>query len=107
MSDLNSIVSAHSHLKLVDSGEINSRGQIVGLAIQRTTGEFLAFLATPCDEHHPETAGCADDATSDSGAQDTTSVRPDLIRTETIRNLHRRLMNHRLIHIPGRTSPAE
>ena len=46
MTDLNNLTD--SPLRMVDAGAINSRGEIVGLAIHKKTGAFLAFLAIPC-----------------------------------------------------------
>ena len=40
---------------------INSRGEIVGLAVQNSTGALRAFLLTPCG---PGDAGCGDSAAS-------------------------------------------
>jgi probable HAF family extracellular repeat protein len=48
MTDLNTLIPADSPLFLIEaSGTINSRGQIAGAALQTTTGEVHAFLATP------------------------------------------------------------
>ncbi len=47
MIDLNSVVPANSPLSLMLGVTINSDGVIVGLAQQKSTGEFHGFLATP------------------------------------------------------------
>jgi probable HAF family extracellular repeat protein len=48
MTDLNSLIPAGSPLFLLcASGGINSRGQIAGFALEISTGEVHAFLATP------------------------------------------------------------
>ncbi len=47
MTDLNTLIPADSSLFLLEANSINSRGMIVGIAAQTTTGELHAFLATP------------------------------------------------------------
>jgi probable HAF family extracellular repeat protein len=46
MTDLNALIPAHSPLKLLVAESINSRGDIVGLAVT-SIGEAHGFLATP------------------------------------------------------------
>ena len=60
MTDLNSVVPADTSLDIVDPSGINSRGEIVGLAIEKATGQLHAFLAIPCDEEHADKEGCED-----------------------------------------------
>jgi probable HAF family extracellular repeat protein len=57
MTDLNAL-TADPSLRAVDPIAINSRGQIVGVALQTSTGEAHAFLAIPCDDDHPNVDGC-------------------------------------------------
>ena len=47
MYDLNSLIAGQSPLYLLHGFGINSRGQIVGFALQTSTGDVHAFLATP------------------------------------------------------------
>ena len=47
MADLNTLVPADSPLYLLVPFDINSRGAIVGCALERSTGEIHALLATP------------------------------------------------------------
>ncbi|HSY98025.1 MAG TPA: hypothetical protein VK788_00900 [Terriglobales bacterium] len=47
MTDLNSLIPAHSSLHLVIAFAINDNGVIVGQAVQKRTGAIHAFLATP------------------------------------------------------------
>jgi probable HAF family extracellular repeat protein len=48
MTDLNTLIPPDSPLYLIDSsGTINDQGQIAGYALQVSTGEVHAFLATP------------------------------------------------------------
>jgi len=51
MTNLNSLFPNDS-LRAVDPFAVNARGQIVGVAIQKNTGEPHAFLATPYGEDH-------------------------------------------------------
>jgi probable HAF family extracellular repeat protein len=47
MTDMNDLIPANSPLLLLFAAGINSRGEIVGYGIQKSTGETHAFLATP------------------------------------------------------------
>jgi probable HAF family extracellular repeat protein len=47
MTDLNTLIQADSNLYLLSAFQINPRGQIVGDAVKKSTGEVHAFLATP------------------------------------------------------------
>jgi probable HAF family extracellular repeat protein len=47
MTDLNTLIPSDSPLFLVDVLSINSRGQLVGAAVETSTGEAHPFLATP------------------------------------------------------------
>jgi probable HAF family extracellular repeat protein len=53
MTDLNTVSSPRS-LYLVQADWINSRGEIVGAALDKHTGATVPFLATPCDEKHAD-----------------------------------------------------
>jgi probable HAF family extracellular repeat protein len=46
-TDLNTLIPAGSTLKLMTACVISSRGEIAGLAMQKSTGEFRGYLATP------------------------------------------------------------
>lgn len=50
MRDLNALIPAGSSLYLVFAFDINDDGEIVGQAVETSTGDVHAFLATPCDE---------------------------------------------------------
>lgn len=51
MTDLNSLISAESPLSLLIAYSINDRGEIVGEALQKSTGQIHAYSATAeCDE---------------------------------------------------------
>ena len=47
MSDLNTLIPADSTLSLVSAFDINSHGQIAGLAFDTVTQEFHAYVASP------------------------------------------------------------
>jgi probable HAF family extracellular repeat protein len=54
MTDLNTLIPADSPLFLIGAfGKINDQGQIAGYALQISTGEVHAFLATPTTERWP------------------------------------------------------
>jgi len=59
MTDLNSLVAPDSSLYLVYAGDINERGEIVGLAFDQSTGTFTSFLAVPTHEAGEGEAGCS------------------------------------------------
>jgi len=59
MTDLNTLIPASSPLYLPVASQINSRGEIVGLALQTSTGQAHGFLPTPCDEEYVDKKGCA------------------------------------------------
>jgi len=58
MTDLNTLIPADSPLFLLFANSINSRGQIVGAALDRTTGATIPFLATPCDQNEANSKDC-------------------------------------------------
>jgi probable HAF family extracellular repeat protein len=83
--DLNTVVSASSSLHMFDPGGINSRGEIVGLAIEKPTGQL--FLATPCDDEHANEEGCEDRAEATTAARGETSQDPKLVIPENVRKV--------------------
>jgi len=82
MTDLNTLIPADSPLFLLEAtGTNNSRGQIAGRALQTSTGEVHAFLATPS----------TDEVASDSAtltAQGETS-RAKVVLPENVRKMLR------------------
>ncbi|MBV9342968.1 MAG: hypothetical protein JO159_19045 [Acidobacteria bacterium] len=49
-TDLNTLISADSGLQLQAACGINSRGEITGLAVEKSTGQYRGYLAIPIDE---------------------------------------------------------
>lgn len=90
MTDLNVLVPADSSLHMVEAPGINSRGQIVGLAIQKATGELRAYLATPCDDEHANEEGCEDRAEATTAARGQTGESPKVALPENVRKLVQR-----------------
>ena len=49
-TDLNTLISADSSLQLQTACGINSRGEITGLAVEKSTGQYRGYLAIPSAE---------------------------------------------------------
>ena len=52
-TDLNTLISADSPLQLQTACGINSRGEITGLAVEKSTGQYRGYLAIPVTEADP------------------------------------------------------
>jgi probable HAF family extracellular repeat protein len=93
MTDLNTLVPADSTLVFPDPVGINPRGQIVGLGVQKSTGELHGFLLTPRN-------GEVGDENAAAAAPGNISERPQVVLPENVR---RALQHHlgRRYHIPG------
>jgi hypothetical protein len=50
MMDLNALIPAHSTLMLMDAFFINTNGEVVGDAVEKSTGQIHAYSAVPCYE---------------------------------------------------------
>jgi hypothetical protein len=88
MTDLNTLIPPSSSLLLYYAGDINDRGEIMGVAIDQITGETPAFLAIPCDEEHADNEGCQ--ATSQASVR---VERPRVAPPENVREqLQRRML---------------
>jgi probable HAF family extracellular repeat protein len=64
MEDLNVLVPANSNpdqLQLFLAFGINDAGEIAGWAVEKSTGDVHAFLATPCHRHDEGRECCEDD----------------------------------------------
>ena len=57
LTDLNTLIPAGSPLVLLDALSLNDRGDIVGDALEVSTGEVHAYLATPCDQQNADNPG--------------------------------------------------
>ena len=97
MTDLNTLIPAGSPLFLLDGNGINPRGEIVGDALEVSTGEVHAYLATPCNGNH-----CEDGGEGTTAAGGATSERPKITIPipENVRNLLRQQLARRY-HLPG------
>jgi probable HAF family extracellular repeat protein len=88
MTDLNTVVPADSSLYMIDPGTINSRGEIVGLALQKTIDGLVccrAFLATP-------------DNSGEAGSSTATAVetsRTNIVLPENIRKMLQQRLGNR------------
>jgi probable HAF family extracellular repeat protein len=84
IADLNTLIPADSPLFLIEAtGTINSRGQIAGFALQKSTGEIHAFLATPREEEEEEDS--AQSATA--AALSVTSQSSKVVLPENVRKM--------------------
>lgn len=94
MTDLNTLIPADSNLYLFDPQDINSRGEIVGEAIEKSTGAFLAFLAIPCDEE-ADKESCEDQVDGALATGRTISDCSPFVLPENVRGLLQRRLSHR------------
>src|SRR5262249_28680340 len=91
MTDLNTLIPADSPLYLIEAtGTINSRGQIAGIALQISTGEVHAFLATPS----------TGEFASEGATLGETSRGRKVVLPENVRKMLEKQSGHRH-HIPG------
>jgi probable HAF family extracellular repeat protein len=93
MTDLNTLISADSNLYLVDPQDINAGGEIVGGAVQKSTGAFHAFLAIPCDREGDK-EGC-DQADGAIATGHKVGENPQVVLPENVRNLLQQRLSHR------------
>jgi hypothetical protein len=89
MTDLNTLIPSSSPLFLLDGNGINSRGEVVGDALQVSSGEVHAYLATPCNGR------CEDGAEGTPAAGNATGERPKIALPENVRNLLRQQLARR------------
>jgi probable HAF family extracellular repeat protein len=81
MTDLNSLAPADSALFLITGCSINSQGQIIGIAIDKSTGDAHGYLATPVN-------GEADGESISAASQSTSS--PMVLSEDVRKRLQRR-----------------
>jgi probable HAF family extracellular repeat protein len=92
ITDLNTLTPVGSPLFLLDAFVINARGQIVGDALQISTGQVHAYFATPgCDE---------DDCEGATPAARVAGNPPKVTLPESVRKLVQQRLGLRS-HIPG------
>ena len=80
LTDLNTLIPANADLQLLVAYGINERGQIAALAYEFSSGNVRALLLNP----HDSTS--ANQGTA-SAAQTATARRPQIILSESVRNL--------------------
>lgn len=98
MKDVNTLIFAGAPLFLVDVLSINSRGEIAGDAVQISTGEGHAYLATPVRGEGP-----SEGVTSAAPVE---ALRPKVVLPEKIRKMLEKRLGRRY-QIPGlRTTSA-
>jgi probable HAF family extracellular repeat protein len=81
MTDLNTLIPPDSPFFLLLANSINSRGQIVGAALDQSTSAIVPFLAIPCNHEHADTEGCKEGAE----ATITAGERPKVALPESVR----------------------
>lgn len=67
MKDLNALVPADSPLFLLFACSVNSHGEIIGLAVEKSTGEAHGFLAIP--KHYEASGESAEQVGSNESRQ--------------------------------------
>lgn len=87
MTDLNTLIPANSSLYLLNATSNNDRGQIVGSALQLSTGEVHVFLATPIESEDSSASAAV-------AAAGETARRPNIILPENFRKLLQRPRRH-------------
>jgi probable HAF family extracellular repeat protein len=86
MTDLNTLIPPGSSLFLYYAGDINDRGEIVGVAIdQNNPANTPAFLAVPCDDAHASYEGCANGAASVPATAQAVTKPTKVVLPESIR----------------------
>lgn len=79
MTDLNALTAPSSSLYLLVAYDINSRGEIVGFALDQRDGEPVAFAAVPCGQDG-SAQGCSNTAQTTGGTDKQRVVVPDHVR---------------------------
>jgi len=88
MTDLNTLIPVGSPLFLLDVLSINSRGEIVGDALELSTGEAHAYLATPIQ-------GGATTEIAAPAAPNENGPGPKVALPENVRRMLRQQLGHR------------
>jgi len=85
MADLNTLVPPNSSIQLIEALQINNRGEIAGNGVD-ANGNNHAVLLIPCDENHPDVAGCDYSMVDASAAAP--SAAPRFVPNSTQRPVH-------------------
>jgi probable HAF family extracellular repeat protein len=87
MTDLNTLVAPDGSLALLSAEDINSQGEIVGQALDQSTGYELAFSATPCSSLNAGEASCTDPAQTGIATQGLKPARPTMLGSSLTRGI--------------------
>lgn len=82
MTDLNTLIPAKSSLYLLSANDLNDHGEIVGQALDQTTGATPAFLTVPCDETRVHDEDCQESAQTRMDIENPKVVLPARIREQ-------------------------
>jgi probable HAF family extracellular repeat protein len=107
MTDLNTLIPPNSSLHLVIAGNINDRGEIVGVGtppgVQDLHFGGRLFLLVPCDEDHGDSE-CEDEGEGTGVVRGETNQRPNVVLPENVRKMLRQRPGSRY-HIPRIGTP--
>jgi probable HAF family extracellular repeat protein len=82
MIDLNSLVSSGSSLYLLAANDINDRGEIVGQALDQSSGAAPAFLLVPCGEQGTDVKDCQSPTHNEAGTGKPKIALPEMLREQ-------------------------
>jgi probable HAF family extracellular repeat protein len=102
MTDLNTLIPAESTLFLLFASSINSHGQIVGAALDQSTGATVPFLATPCYGDNADNEECEHAAQRAAS----TSDQPKVILPEQIRKQLQQRLGYGRFRMGNAQSPT-
>jgi probable HAF family extracellular repeat protein len=109
MTDLNTLIPPNSSLHLVIAGNINDRGEIVGVGTPPGVQDFhfggRLFLLIPCNENHDDSE-CEDESEGTGVVRGETNQRPNVVQPENVRRMLRQGLGSR-DHIPGLGAPRD
>ena len=100
MRDLNSLIPMNSPLHLTFAFDINESGEIVGQALETSTGDVHAFLATPCDRNHADAQYCKDISGTAVAADESTELLIPVLSENARKLLHQQLARRYRMGVP-------